>query len=132
VTTDRELPRSANALSKKLDGWSHKAVWGIGARTVKVKGLVGNRPGMTETQVSVESVSVRAGHVDGRWFVACWVKLEHEGKWKFDGAWRKWHGHDWPVGLPVELNSTQVNAYASASDVAGALAAIAPRAQVAA
>lgn len=121
--TDPDLPRTAKALVKKLDGWSVRAVWGTGARTVKTRGLVNNRPGLVETQVAVESVSIRAGHVDTRWFVACWVKVGGDGKWAFDGAWRRWHGHDWPQGLPVALNATQVRAYVIASDVASAVAA---------
>ena len=120
---DRELPRSAKSLVKKLEGWSWKAVWGAGERTVKVKGLVNNRPGLIETRVAVESVSVRAGHVDTRWFVACWVKVG-EDTWKFDGAWRRWHDRDWPVGLPVALNSREVNTYAGSSSLPHALAAI--------
>lgn len=122
---DVDLPGSAATLAKKLEGWSHKVVGGTGERTVKVRGLDAHgRTALIESTVDVEWVFIRAGHVDTRWFVACWVKVGDD-RWKFDGAWRRWHGHDWPVGLPVALKAREVHAYATADSVDHALVAIA-------
>lgn len=120
----KELPRSAQALVKKLEGWSYKTPWGTGERIVKIQGLDEHkRPATIEALITVESVTVRARHIDGRAFIASWVRLEHVGKWEFDGAWRTWHA-DERAGLVIEISSAEANAYAKAEDLPAALVAL--------
>jgi hypothetical protein len=123
---DKALPRSAKALVNKLDDqWLHRIVWGHGERTVRVDGLVNARPGKVDAVVPVESVSVRAQHrIDHRFLVALWVSVNGD-TWKFDDAFRKAVEGDWPVGLPVILNSAETTAFATARDIPSAMAAIA-------
>lgn len=71
----------------------------------------------------VDSVLIRACHVDGRAIVALWVRRPSRKGWTLDMAWRGRAAHEY---TPSPLTATQLKAYVAAPDHAAALAAIAP------
>lgn len=71
----------------------------------------------------VDSVLVRACHVDGRAIVALWVRRPTKRGWTLDMAWRGRAAHE---HTPHRLTATALKAYVAAPDHAAALAAVAP------
>lgn len=121
---ERPHPRAVKIMVNKLVGWSHEVVYGAGEATYKRRALVDGKGRLVAEVLPVESVSVRARHVDGRSFFAVWLRKDGDKSWAFDDAWRTWHARE-DHGMPQRLNATQAGAYAGAHDVASALAAVA-------
>lgn len=68
----------------------------------------------------VESVLIRARHVDGRGLVALWVRRASRKGWSLDLAWRGRHPDE---HTPRPITATQLRAYVGAPDHRAALAA---------
>lgn len=120
--TDSDTPTAARSLLRKLDGWSTQLCHGsgsleFGGLSVETDGN-GKRKRISYFE-TVDSVLVRARHVDGRALVALWIRRAGQKGWKLDLAWRARH-----VGelAPREIKARQLTAYATAPDVASALA----------
>lgn len=124
VTTP-DTPAAARALLRQLDDWSVKATHGSGSWTFSALGEPrgnGTRPKI-EVVEDVDSVLIRARHVDGRAFVALWVRRASRKGWALDLAWRARAPHE---HTPAPITATQLRAYVGASDPAAALAAVTP------
>lgn len=124
--TTPEIPSAARALLRQLDGWSVAGP----TRTsgpLDFGGLSedgddrGRRRRVTVTEV-VDSVLIRAHHVDGRVLAAMWVRRPSRRGWSLDSAVvRRTYPAD-GYG-PARVTATQLKAYVGAADPAAALAA---------
>jgi hypothetical protein len=126
-----DLPVAARTLLKSLDGWSvadprhATGPYAFGGLSEATNGE-GKRKRTTRTE-EVDSVLIRAAHVDGRAIVALFVQAGPTSKvtgkrgWTLELAWRGRH-HDEHV--PRQLTGTQLKAYVGAVDHAAALAAV--------
>lgn len=121
-----DLPAAAKTLLRQLDGWSHTTSHATGScgfsglsETVDGNG----RRRRTEIVETVDSVLVRACHVDGRALVALWLHRSGRKGWTLDLAWRGRHPHE---PAPRRITATQLRAYVAAPDAAAALAALEP------
>lgn len=119
------IPTAAQTLLRKLEGWSTKTTHGTGAcefgSLSRDTDGNGKRHRIAVVE-NVESVLVRACHVDGRALVALWMCRESRKGWSLDLAWRGRHADDL---APQQITARQLTAYASAPDVSTALAACA-------
>lgn len=127
-----DTPAAARMLMRRLDGWSTSLTHGSGHRTST--GLSETEDGngkRRRVQVvdAVDSVLIRARHVDGRAFVALWVRRAARKGWALDCAWRGRAPHE---HTPRPITATQLRAYVAASDAAAALAAVTEPGEVAA
>lgn len=111
-----DLPRSATALTKKLDldaGWTYRVVPGRGQAE---RGRLSEERNEKEKRhriqalVDVDSVSVRALHTDGRHLVVVWIRWAGESRWTVNLAMR---GPDLASGegVPVEIGARAASAY---------------------
>ena len=123
------LPTAASALLKQLrdlvPAWS---IYGPAHATgpCTFTGLSETEDGegkrkRVELVEQVDSVLIRAYHVDGRAIVALWVRRPARKGWTLDMAWR---GRDAGEHVPRRLTATQLKAYVAAPDHAAALAAV--------
>ena len=129
--TAPDTPTAARTLLKQLEGWSVAGpTYASGPCTFTAYGEPrgdGTRPRLAVTEV-VDSVMVRACHVDGRALVALWIhrhgNLTPKGakRWALDMAWRARHPSE---HVPRRITETQLKAYVAAPDHAAALAAVA-------
>lgn len=125
-----EIPVAARALLRQLDGWSVEGPT-PGAGQWTYTGLSETEDGngkrkRVEVVEDVESVMVRARHVDGRALIAIWARRASRKGWSLDMAWRGRHGDEY---APRRLTATQLRAYVGAADVREALAACEPSTQ---
>ena len=95
--TTPDAPTAAKTLLRQLaEGWSVAGpTYATGPITVTAYGEPrgdGTRPKIAVTEV-VDSVLVRACHVDGRAVVALWIRRPGKG-WSLDMAWRGRHPHE--------------------------------------
>lgn len=105
-----DVPRAATALLAKLEAWSvfERAARGpceFGGLSEETNGE-GKRHRVTVVE-DVDSYLVRARHVDGRAFVAVWVRRSGKG-WTLDTAWR---GRRRDEHAPKQVTATQLRAY---------------------
>lgn len=111
------IPTAAKTLLKKLDDWSVETTCASGE--LEFGGLSEDTDGdgkrhRVSVLDAVESVLVRARHVDGRAIVALYVHrvgdLTPAGgrKWKLDMAWR---GRHLDEHAPHQLTATELAAY---------------------
>ena len=124
--TTPDTPTAAKTLLRQLaEGWSVAGpTYTSGPCTFTAYGEPrgdGTRPRLAVTEV-VDSVLVRACHVDGRAVVALWIRRPGAG-WSLDMAWRARHPSE---HTPRRITATQLRAYAAAPDHAAALAACTP------
>ena len=118
--TTPDAPTAAKTLLRQLaEGWSVAGpTYATGPITVTAYGEPrgdGTRPKIAVTEV-VDSVLVRACHVDGRAVVALWIRRPGKG-WSLDMAWRGRHPHE---HAPRRITATQLRAYVAAPDHAAA------------
>jgi hypothetical protein len=118
-----DAPKAATALVRRLVGWSTALVHGSGQ--LAFGGLSEDTDGegkrhRVSSIEDVDSVLVRARHVDGRALVALWIRRPG-ASWKFDFAWRARHVGE---SAPSPINSRQLTAYATALDAHQALRAL--------
>lgn len=124
-----DLPAAARTLHRRLieTGWSIAGPHhGSGAWTYSALSEVedGNgRRKRVEVVEQVESVLIRACHVDRRTIVAMWVRRPGRG-WTLDTCWRGRHDAE---HTPKPMTATQLRAYVAAPDARAALAAIEPK-----
>ena len=124
--TAADVPAAARTLHRRLieAGWSiagprhGSGAWAYSALSETEDGN-GKRK-RTELVEDVESVLVRARHVDGRALVALWVRRASRKGWSLDLAWRGRHPDE---HTPRPITATQLRAYAAAPDHRTALAA---------
>lgn len=124
-----DTPAAARTLLAHLAGWSSELRHSSG--TCEFGGLSedtdgnGKRRRLTLVE-SVDSVHLRARHIDGRALVALWMRrpgTTPAGKpkgWALDMAWRGRHTDEL---APRRISARQLTAYACAPDAASALAA---------
>lgn len=112
-----DIPSAAKTLLKKLDGWSVQANPGTGDCEFGGLSEETNGEGKRHRVSSVETVDsylVRATHVDGRAFVAIWMRrrsVTPAGKprgWSLDTCWRARGIHEF---TPHQLTATDLAAY---------------------
>ena len=118
--TTPDAPTAAKTLLRQLaEGWSVAGpTYATGPITVTAYGEPrgdGTRPKIAVTEV-VDSVLVRACHVDGRAVVALWIRRPGKG-WSLDMAWRGRHPRE---HVPRQINATELAAYVAAPDHAAA------------
>jgi len=124
VTPD--LPPAARTLLKQLAQWSVEGPTcatgpcTFGGLSQETDGE-GKRKRIAIIE-QVDSVLIRARHVDGRALVALWVRRPERKGWALDMAWRGRHPSE---HAPRPLTATQLRAYIGAPDHAAALAAVA-------
>lgn len=129
--TTPDTPAAARTLLARLDGWSHRLTHAAGSCTFG--GLSEQSDGngkrrRVSTVEQVDSVLVRARHVDGRALVALWIRrpgLTPAGRrkgWTLDLAWR---GRAPGEHVPRRITARQLAAYVAAPDPAAALASLA-------
>lgn len=120
-----DLPTAARTLLKQLDGWSVEGPrhaigpYVFGGLSEETDGE-GKRKRI-QTVEQVDSVLVRARHVDGRALVALWMRRPERKGWALDMAWRGRRPDEY---APHPLTATQLKAYIAAPDHVAALAAV--------
>lgn len=105
-----DMPKPATALLRKLEGWSTETTVGSGELAFGGLSEEPNADGKRNrisTVETVDSVLVRAVHVDRRALVAMWIRRPGAG-WKFDMAWR---GRAPGELAPQQVNSRELAAY---------------------
>ena len=120
-----EIPAAARTLHRRLieAGWSiagprhGSGAWAYSALSETEDGN-GKRK-RVELVEDVESVLIRACHVDRRAIVAMWVRRPGRG-WTLDTCWRGRHD---AKHAPSSMTATQLRAYVGAPDHRAALAA---------
>lgn len=112
-----DMPASAKSLLRQLEGWSTLVTHATGP--CEFGGLSedtdgeGKRHRVSVTE-DVDSVLLRGAHVDGRAFVALWVRRPGEtpaGRrkgWTLDLAWR---GKRPDEHTPKQITATELKAY---------------------
>ena len=126
--TAPDIPVAARTLHRRLvdAGWSiagprHGAgEWGYNSLSEVEDG--NGRRKRVEVVEQVESVLIRACHVDRRAIVAMWVRRPGRG-WALDTCWRGRHDAE---HAPSPMTATQLRTYVAAPDAHAALAAIEP------
>ena len=125
--TTLETPAAARTLLRQLDSWSVAGpVHATGPCTFT--GLSETEDGhgkrkRIELVELVESVLIRACHVDGRALVALWIRRPSRRGWSLDTCWRGRHPGEY---TPRPMTATQLKAYVAAPDAGAALVAIEP------
>lgn len=124
--TAPDLPAAARTLLRQLDDWSHRVTHATGP--CGFTGLSETEDGngrrrRIEVIEQVDSVLVRACHLDGRAFVALWIRRPTRKGWALDLAWR---GRGPDEHTPRPITATQLRAYVAAADLRAALAAVTP------
>ena len=129
--TTPDLPTAANTLLKQLR--EHAPAWSIaGPRHATGPCAFGGLSEETDGEgkrkrieriEQVDSVLIRAVHVDGRALVALWMRRPGKKGWSLDMAWRGRRPDEY---APQRLTATQLKAYVGAADHDAALAAVKP------
>lgn len=113
------LPTAARSLLRQLEDWSVKTSCAsgeleFGSLSEETDGE-GKRHRVSHVE-AVDSVLVRARHLDGRAIVALWVHRHGEEtaagarKWTLDLAWRGRHADEL---TPKQMTATELKAYVS-------------------
>jgi len=124
-------PRAAAVLLRKLDGWSTQLRTATGQcafGTLSADTDGNGKRHRVEVLETVDSVLIRARHVDGRALVALWIRRRRAPGWTLDLAWRARHHGEL---APRPITARQLTAYAGAPDPESALAACAPMKEMA-
>lgn len=125
--TAADVPATAAALLRQLDDWSIQGPT-LASGPCTFTGLSEAEDGngkrkRVEVIEQVDSVLIRACHVDGRALVALWVHRPGRRGWTLDLAWRARHPGE---HVPRRITATQLKAYVGAPDAATALLAVTP------
>jgi hypothetical protein len=109
--TTADIPTAAKTLLKKLDDWSVQTHQGSGE--VEFGGLSEETDGegkrhRISAMETVDSYLVRATHIDGRAFVAIWMRRATRKGWSLDTCWRGRALHE---HAPKQLTATELKAY---------------------
>lgn len=115
--TDPDMPASARALLRQLDDWSTQITHATGP--CEFGGLSEDTDGEGKRHrisalEDVDSVLLRGAHVDGRAFVALWIRrpgFTAKGRrngWSLDLAWR---GRRSDELTPKQITATQLKEY---------------------
>jgi hypothetical protein len=126
--TDPDIPAGTRSLLRQLEGWSTQVRHATGHCQFNALSEDTNGEGRrhrVSVIEAVDSVLVRARHVDGRALVALWMRRATRKGWTLDLAWRARHSDDL---APQQITARQLTAYVTAPDVRSALVALeAPR-----
>lgn len=111
--TDPELPTAARSLLRQLEDWSVKASCAsgeleFGSLSEETDG--NGKKHRVAVVEAVDSVLVRARHLDGRAIVALWVRRASRKGWTLDLAWRGRHADEL---TPKQMTATELKAYVS-------------------
>jgi hypothetical protein len=124
-----DLPVAANTLLKQLR--EHVPAWSVAeprhaTGPLAFGGLSEQTDGegkrrRIEIIEQVDSVLIRACHVDGRALVALWIRRSTRKGWTLDMAWRGRRPDEY---APQRITATQLKAYVAAPTHAAAIAAV--------
>ncbi len=107
----KDIPTAAKTLLRQLDDWSvevnpSSGTWEFGSLSEDTDGE-GKRHRVSVTE-DVESYLVRGRHVDGRAFVAIWMRRAGRKGWTLDTCWR---GRALGEHAPKQITATALKAY---------------------